>query len=210
MVSVLLLYQLWCLSENITTIESWSKKRTEELVRKRKIPAVEFPYDLYSFSENIREVFGHHSVFILLWPTLRATGDGHAFPVNEDADVSQPWPPKDPTAVPQDELGPATKDNKKQKKNRTGAAAMRSESMREMEEDADDLSYDDYARLGLIGDSEESDDDYVNGDGEDLGSYGVDDDDEVTDLTEAAGEDDLTLAQLLNRRRSEARMRKTQ
>lgn len=193
MVTTLLLYQLWCLVENITTIESWHKKRTEDFIRRKKIPPIDFPYDLYSTSDNLREVLGHRAMWLWLWPNTRATGTGHAFPVNEDADTSRPWPPQLPSAVADSEL--ATKAVDKNDK----LPDIR--SRKSIVTDEDDLTFNDYAKLGFIHDSDGSDDDYVDGDGEDLQSYGVDDEQEVTDLTGLTGEDGTTLEQLLVKKR---------
>ncbi|ORY80350.1 DHHC palmitoyltransferase-domain-containing protein [Protomyces lactucae-debilis] len=119
MVFCLWIYQTWNSFENMTTIESWSNKRVEELVQRRKVPETAFPYDLHSFRRNLRSMFGPRWYF-WWWPSYSAASKGyfvlpehfeydippdkeelyktgHAFPVNEDHDPHRPWPPVDPT-----------------------------------------------------------------------------------------------------------------
>lgn len=209
MVSGLLFYQIWCVSENITTIESWNKKRTEEMIRRKRIPPIDFPYDLYSTLENFRELFGHHASCLLwFWPPTRATGSGHTFPLNEDADVTRPWPPALPSTS---STASSAALSKSEAHCATGSEASRGGSAVEsrgalksrlrQEDEADEYTYEDYANMGLISDSEDSDD-YVDGDGEYLDNYGVDDDEELTTMN-AVVEDGLTMAQLLSLKRAE-------
>ncbi|CCG81012.1 DHHC zinc finger membrane protein [Taphrina deformans PYCC 5710] len=189
MTACLHFYQLWCAIENITTIESWNKSRVEALIRKKKIVPIDFPYDLYTIKENLREIMGHHNPLLWLWPPSGATGTGHEFPVNEDADLSRTWPPKDPDAVMESQ---------------TSAAKIRplleGEVQPIVEAEIVD-SWDEYAEAGLIAESDASEDDYANEEGEYLDSYGVDDEDETSALEELVGAD-LTLGQLLSKRRS--------
>lgn len=183
MVSFLLCYQLWCVVENITTIESWSKKRTDDLIYKNRIPAIEFPYDLYSIRENMRQVMGP-SVILWFWPPTRAAGDGHAFPVNEDADMTRPWPPKEP---PRRTIQIKPKDD-----------ALRH---RQLPTNEEDFSYEDYARMGLIEDSED-DSEYVDDEGEDLEGYGVEEGHQADGLREVL-DNGMTVGQLLEVKRQE-------
>lgn len=187
---------MWNISENITTIESWSKKRTEALVRRNKIPPIEFPYDLYSISDNLKEILGHHHTPLLwLWPPIRATESGHVFPVNEDSDPTRPWPPKDPTAIVyQDRSSTGVSQLDKNDQNLQSRQAAIGQ---------DEFSFEDYASMGMISDSEDSSEDYVDGDGENLDSYGVDDEGEITLMNELIGNGDLTVGQVLQRRRKE-------
>lgn len=67
----------------------------------------------------------------------------------------------------------------------------------------DEFSFEDYASMGMISDSEDSSEDYVDGDGENLDSYGVDDEGEITLMNELIGNGDLTVGQVLQRRRKE-------
>lgn len=174
---------MWCVLENITTIESWSKGRLDELIQKDKIVPIDFPYDLYSSMENLREILGHHHPLVWLWPPSKATGSGHEFPLNEDADLARPWPPKDfLDSVPFIQPSPSVSHNV-------------------VPEERLEPTWDDYAEAGYISDSDGSNGDYANAEGEFLENYGVDDNDETTELDEVV-KGNLTLAQLLSGKRA--------
>lgn len=177
----------------MTTIESWHKKCTDEMIRRKTIPAIDFPYDLYSSADNIGQVFGDQHMCKWLWPTTRATGSGHEFPVNEDADTTRSWPP----AVSKNDTNHSSVNARKGKPQSHEVRYRRLASTNE-----DDLTYDDYGTMGLIDDSDASDDDYVDGDGEVLEDYGVDDGHEITNMEALVDSTGMTLGQLLIHKRS--------
>lgn len=189
MTACLHIYQLWCAIENITTIESWNKSRVEALIKKKKIAPIDFPYDLYSSRKNLKEIMGHHSPLLWLWPPSGATGTGHDFPVNEDADIAQLWPPKDPDNVT------ITQENTAKTRMVPDGEV---QSVYDGCKGTDPNQYDDAKSFD---DSDDSEDDYANEEGEYLDNYGVDDEDETTQLDEVVVEN-LTMRQLLVKRRS--------
>lgn len=183
-VTCLLLYQLWCLCENITTIESWDKARLGRLTDKHELPPVEFPYDLQDFTLNYKQVLGDN-ILLWLWPTYSTSKDGHNFRVNEDCEEPVVWPPK--LVVPS---RPAKKKIEKQQRDISKIPE-------------DELSYEDYAAMGLIDDSEDDMSDYANSEGEKLGDYGVDDQAESNILDQIIDEKRTTIAMLLRKKRQE-------
>ncbi|BFZ61980.1 Palmitoyltransferase zdhhc6 [Saitoella coloradoensis] len=98
--AILGIYQLWCVSDGITTIESWSLERLQSLVRRRSLREEDaiFPYDL-GLIENSRDVFGG-GVLWAWWVFGRnGRGTGTRWEVNEFAVPGRGWPPPDPDIV---------------------------------------------------------------------------------------------------------------
>ncbi|CAO3612574.1 unnamed protein product [Mucor fragilis] len=94
-VGILTCYQLYCMSKNQTNIESWERGKVEGLVKRGKIPPVNYPFDV-GFYRNLCEVLGPNPL-TWLWPK-KMQGDGLSFPVTEETDPRLPyyWPPRDP------------------------------------------------------------------------------------------------------------------
>ncbi|KAK9380035.1 DHHC palmitoyltransferase-domain-containing protein [Kockiozyma suomiensis] len=97
---LLLIRTLWSLCVNTTMIESWERERVEGQIRKGRLPSDtgEFPYDLGSPLDNLRECLGP----FLSWfnPFSEPDGDGMHFRMIEEADLDMPWPPADPDEIP--------------------------------------------------------------------------------------------------------------
>ncbi|ORX61435.1 zf-DHHC-domain-containing protein [Hesseltinella vesiculosa] len=97
-VGILGLYHLYCLFRGQTSIEASERSQVNRLVKRKKIPPVEFPYDLGAF-QNISNVLGNH---VLHWWLPRPSpGDGLTFPVrpNTDPQLVYYWPPRDPDSL---------------------------------------------------------------------------------------------------------------
>ncbi|KAI9482907.1 MAG: palmitoyltransferase PFA4 [Benjaminiella poitrasii] len=94
-VGILTCYQLYCLSRNQSNVEAWERGKVEDLVRRGKIPPVNYPFDIGLY-RNICEVLGTNPLF-WLWPQ-KIQGDGLTFPVTPETDPRLPyyWPPRDP------------------------------------------------------------------------------------------------------------------
>ncbi|KAI8099607.1 zf-DHHC-domain-containing protein [Halteromyces radiatus] len=72
-VSILSVYHGYCVIKGQSTIEAWERSKVKNLIKKKKIMPVDFPYDLGPF-RNIASVLGNN---ILLWPfPLSSIGDG--------------------------------------------------------------------------------------------------------------------------------------
>lgn len=76
------IYHLWLISGNTTTIERWEKDKVSTLVRRGKIHAIKFPYNL-GFMTNMRAVLGPNPL-TWMWPQ-EMQGTGLSFPVNPEA-----------------------------------------------------------------------------------------------------------------------------
>lgn len=76
------IYHLWLISGNTTTIERWEKDKVSTLVRRGKIQAIRFPYNIGPMN-NMRAVLGPHW-WSWLWPQ-RMQGNGLSYPVNPEA-----------------------------------------------------------------------------------------------------------------------------
>ncbi|KAI8987153.1 DHHC palmitoyltransferase-domain-containing protein [Pilobolus umbonatus] len=94
-VGILTIYQLYCMCRNQTNIESWERGKVNKLVKKRKIPPVNYPFDI-GYYRNICEIMGHNPL-LWLWPK-ECESDGLVFPVIPETDPRLPyyWPPRDP------------------------------------------------------------------------------------------------------------------
>ncbi|KAI8888132.1 zf-DHHC-domain-containing protein [Backusella circina FSU 941] len=94
-VGILTLYQIYCVARNQTTIEAWERGKVNKLIRRGKITAVLYPFDIGIY-KNICTVLGS---FPLLWLVpQKIKGDGLSFPVRDQTDARLPyyWPPRDP------------------------------------------------------------------------------------------------------------------
>ncbi|KIL71551.1 hypothetical protein M378DRAFT_19864 [Amanita muscaria Koide BX008] len=106
------LYHFYLLGGNCTTIEGWEKDKVATMVRRGKIRAIKFPYNL-GFRRNIEAVLGPN---IWLWccPT-RTPGTGLKYQLADGDDAEMPWPPQDPDLNTQNKLmlpdSPWTYDN---------------------------------------------------------------------------------------------------
>ncbi|KAI8905102.1 DHHC palmitoyltransferase-domain-containing protein [Gorgonomyces haynaldii] len=88
-VGILSLYQLYYISQNTTTIESFENSKIEDLKRKQKIPQdLKYPYDL-GWYKNVCFVLGDRWYLWLL--PFGAQGDGLEF----ETTTKNPWPPKE-------------------------------------------------------------------------------------------------------------------
>lgn len=76
------IYHVWLISGNTTTIERWEKDKVSTLVRRGKIQAIRFPYNI-GFMDNMRSVLGPRW-WTWLWPQ-RMQGSGLRYPVNPEA-----------------------------------------------------------------------------------------------------------------------------
>lgn len=83
-VFILMLFQTYYISTNVTTIETMEKDRMDLLVEKGKISAerAKYPYDL-GLLRNFKQVLGS-TWWAWIWPQ-KPEGDGISFPVNETA-----------------------------------------------------------------------------------------------------------------------------
>ncbi|ORZ18939.1 DHHC palmitoyltransferase-domain-containing protein [Absidia repens] len=75
-VSLLSLYHGYCILKGQSTIESWERSKVKNLIKKRKIVAVEFPYDLGTF-KNVCSVLGSNPLFWLF--PRSSVGDGLSY-----------------------------------------------------------------------------------------------------------------------------------
>jgi uncharacterized membrane protein len=88
-VGILSLWQLWYVSRNVTTIESFENGSIEDLIDRGKIPATkQYPYDL-GWYRNLQMVFGER--WYLWWMPQPAPGDGIHF----ERCNKQMWPPRE-------------------------------------------------------------------------------------------------------------------
>ncbi|KAI8366111.1 DHHC palmitoyltransferase-domain-containing protein [Radiomyces spectabilis] len=77
-VGILSMYHLYCMARNQSTIESWERSKVEKLIRRGKIPPVEYPFDI-SIYKNLCAVLGNNPM-LWLWPRPMP-GDGLSFPI---------------------------------------------------------------------------------------------------------------------------------
>ncbi|ORX83858.1 zf-DHHC-domain-containing protein [Basidiobolus meristosporus CBS 931.73] len=84
------IYQLWSLILNVTNIEYLENEKIDEMVERKQISRVKFPYDL-GVLENIREVLGRN-ILLWMWPQ-KAPGDGLMYPVAKGLATPVIWPP---------------------------------------------------------------------------------------------------------------------
>ncbi|KAG0168899.1 Palmitoyltransferase [Apophysomyces sp. BC1034] len=130
-VGILSMYHLYCLARNQSTIEAWERGKVESLIRRGKIAAVNFPFDVGIY-QNICAVLGNNP-FLWLWPQEMPT-DGLLFPVRAHTDPRIPfyWPPRDP-----DDLRPSI-----------FSAQYRQAKVRRYEAEADAVDSEDYYDSG--------------------------------------------------------------
>lgn len=76
------IYHIWLVSSNTTTIERWEKDKVSTLVRRGKITAIRFPYNI-GFLGNMRSVLGPRW-YLWLWPQPMQ-GSGLSYAVNPEA-----------------------------------------------------------------------------------------------------------------------------
>ncbi|KAF2201446.1 zf-DHHC-domain-containing protein [Delitschia confertaspora ATCC 74209] len=110
--SILLIRNIWCLTVNITTIESWEIERHKALLRRSRyfggyldapdgsrvrIQKQEFPYDI-GIWENCKQGMGTGNILLWFFPLAPTPpiSSGLTFPTNGFEDPSLSWPPPDP------------------------------------------------------------------------------------------------------------------
>ncbi|BEI81673.1 hypothetical protein CcaverHIS002_0208330 [Cutaneotrichosporon cavernicola] len=94
------IYHVWLVSSNTTTIERWEKDKVSTLVRRGKITAIRFPYNV-GFMGNMRSVLGPRW-YTWLWPQ-QMQGTGLSYAVNPEAgesSVQYMWPPREQHSEP--------------------------------------------------------------------------------------------------------------
>ncbi|KAI8069973.1 DHHC palmitoyltransferase-domain-containing protein [Gongronella butleri] len=97
-VGILGLYHIYCLARGQTSIEAGERANVRRLVKKRKIPPVDFPYDV-GILANVSSVLGPS---IVAWFLPRPSpGDGLTFAIkpNTDPRLVYYWPPRDPDSL---------------------------------------------------------------------------------------------------------------
>ncbi|KAI8098373.1 DHHC palmitoyltransferase-domain-containing protein [Gilbertella persicaria] len=95
LVGVLAVYHVYCLLKGQTTIEGSERTKTTQLIRRQKIDAVEFPFDI-GYYQNICSVLGSNPIF-WMWPQgTPGNGLQYAVKPNTDPRVVYGWPPRDP------------------------------------------------------------------------------------------------------------------
>lgn len=94
-VGILAIYQMYCITQNQTNIEAWEKSKVDRLVKRGKIPKVNYPFDVGVY-ENICQVLGSNPLVWFLPQTMK--GDGLTFPLapGTDPKLAYFWPPRDP------------------------------------------------------------------------------------------------------------------
>ncbi|KAK9466686.1 DHHC palmitoyltransferase-domain-containing protein [Lipomyces arxii] len=96
-VGLLFIRTVWNLAENVTLIETWERERVEGQIRRKRLPKVEFPYDLGSMFDNMFAALGPMWRWPLLW--TEPPTDGMHFEMNEEGDSGTIWPPADPDEI---------------------------------------------------------------------------------------------------------------
>ncbi|KAJ3322849.1 Palmitoyltransferase [Boothiomyces sp. JEL0866] len=90
-VGILYLWQLWYVSRNVSTIESFEMNTIDDMKRRGQIPKEKrFPYDLGVY-RNFKAMFGDNILF--WWFPKAAKGDGVKYDV--DPEVKNEWPPRE-------------------------------------------------------------------------------------------------------------------
>ncbi|KAH8993932.1 zf-DHHC-domain-containing protein [Lactarius akahatsu] len=91
------LYHFYCVLGNTTTIEGWEKDKVATLIRRGKIRAMKFPYNLGA-RRNVESMLGINP---LLWccPNVGPLGTGLKYQLAEGDGIEpqESWPPRDPT-----------------------------------------------------------------------------------------------------------------
>jgi len=90
------LYHFYCILGNTTTIEGWEKDKVATLIRRGKIRAMKFPYNIGA-RRNVESMLGTNPLW---WccPNVGPLGTGLKYQLAEGdgIELQEAWPPRDP------------------------------------------------------------------------------------------------------------------
>lgn len=218
--SLVILYcrTVYSTCEGYTTIESWEQDRHDALVRQRRVRRQQFPYDVGIWDNLCSAYHGNPNVLSWVWPLARtkAVGEevkgsnglrllgGLEYEVNGYEELGSKWPPPDPDKSVWRggnafAMSGAVLDESSDWADGVRRRQWEDMRRREWKGQLENLGEDADRKPKLVGGkmagAGAADRKWMNGDGETLADYGVDEDEE-----EVGEDEDVPLAELMRRR----------